>query len=65
MKINIPAGTEIIVDKPTEFGITPISIVTKKDLQVKVVARTKTEYLFKFNTCPYAAAVEIQKVEEI
>jgi hypothetical protein len=65
MKIRIPAGTEITVDKPTEYGIEPVNIVTKKDLEVQVVWEGVNEYFFKFNDSNYAAGVEKQKVEVI
>jgi len=65
MRIKIPAGTQITVDKPTEYGIVPVDIVTKKELKVYVVWRGVSEYFFKFNDCNYAAGVEKQKVEVI
>lgn len=65
MKIKIPAGTKITVDKPTEYGITPVNIVTKKELEVQVAWEGVSEYFFKFNDCNYASGVEKQKVEVI
>ncbi len=65
MRIKIPAGTKITVDKPTEYGIAPVDIVTKKELNVDVARVGVSEYFFNFNNCNYAAGVEKQKVEVI
>lgn len=65
MKIKIPAGTKITVDKPTKYGIASVNIVTKKELTVDVAWEGVSEYYFKFNDCTYAACVEKQKVEVI
>ena len=65
MKIKIPAGTQITVNKPTGYGITPIDIVTKKELKVDVVWKGIVEYYFRFNNYTYTARVKIQKAEVI
>lgn len=65
MKIKIPAGTRITVDRPTEYGIAPTDIVTKKELTVDVAWEGVSEYFFKFNDCNYAAGVEKHKVKVI
>ena len=65
MRIKIPAGTQITVNKPTEYGITPVDIVTKKELKVDVVWKGIFEYYFRFNNYTYTARVKIQKATVI